>query len=130
MAARGARAAGRDAVTPSVRGAYDAHKTYGRLDIIEFDGNGYLARRDAPGVPGMGDGWQLVSRAGRRGATGEVGPRGRKGDKGERGEAAPTIVSWTLDRKNYRAVPTMSNGTQGAVLELRGLFEQFVEETR
>ena len=122
--------AGRDAVTPKTCGTFNAHKTYARLDVVEFDGSSFVARRDAPGVPGIsGDGWQLVSRSGRRGPAGEVGPRGRKGDKGERGEAAPTIVSWTLDRKNYRAVPTMSNGTQGAVLELRGLFELFVEET-
>jgi hypothetical protein len=38
-------------------------------------------------------------------------------------------VSWTIDRTHYRAVPTLSNGTQGPVLELRPLFEQFVEET-
>src|SRR5262249_59082487 len=58
--------AGRDAVTPKTCGTFNVHKTYGCLDIVEYDGNGYLARRDAPGVPGIpGDGWQLVSRSGR-----------------------------------------------------------------
>ena len=119
--------AGHDAVTPKIRGAYDAHKTYACLDIVECDGAGYLARRDAPGVPGIpGDGWQLMSRSGSRGPAGEVGPRGRKGERGAPGEDAPTIVSWTLDRQNYCAVPTLSNGTQGAVLELHGLFEQLL----
>jgi hypothetical protein len=100
------------ALTPKIRGAYDAHKTYAHLDIIEYDGAGYLARRDAPGVPGIpGDGWQLMSRSGRRGPAGERGPQGRKGERGARGEDAPTIVSWTLDQKNYRAIPTLSNGT-------------------
>jgi hypothetical protein len=33
-----------------------------------------------------------------------------------------------LDYKRYTAVPTMSNGTQGAVLDLRPLFEQFSVE--
>jgi hypothetical protein len=37
-------------------------------------------------------------------------------------------VSWTIDRTHYRAVPTLSNGTQGPVLELRPLFEQFALE--
>jgi hypothetical protein len=122
--------AGRDALTPKIRGAYDAHKTYAHLDIIECDGAGYLARRDAPGVPGIpGDGWQLMSRSGRRGPAGERGPQGRKGERGARGEDAPTIVSWMLDQKNYRAIPTLSNGTQGAALELRPLFEQYQLET-
>jgi hypothetical protein len=121
--------AGRDAVTPSVRGTYDAHKTYTRLDIVEYDGAGYLARRDAPGVPGIpGDGWQLVSRAGRRGATGETGPRGRKGEKGAKGDAAPEIVGWHLERETYRAFPVFADGRMGPELNLRGLFEQFNDE--
>jgi hypothetical protein len=102
--------------------------TYARFDVTEFDGSSFVAVRNDPGIPGE-KGWQLLSRSGHRGPPGEVGPRGRKGERGARGEATPTIVAWTLDRKNYRAVPTMSNGAQGAVLELRGLFEQFVEET-
>jgi hypothetical protein len=62
------------------------------------------------------------------GLAGGVGPRGRKGERGPRGEATPTIISWVLDRARYTAVPTMSDGTQGAVLELRELFVQFNEE--
>src|SRR5262249_8304680 len=124
---------GRDGLTPNIRGAFNAHKVYARLDIVEYDGAGYLARRDAPGGPGIpGNGWQLMSRSGRRGATGEtgeVGPRGRKGERGARGEATPTIITWTIDPVHYRAVPTMSDGTFGASLDLRPLFEQFVVET-
>jgi hypothetical protein len=37
-------------------------------------------------------------------------------------------VSWQIDRAHYRAVPTMSNGKAGAVLELRPLFEAYHEE--
>src|SRR5262249_37081337 len=120
--------AGRDGQSVTVRGAFAVHKKYTRFDVIEHDGSSFVAIRDNPGIPGD-DGWQLVSRSGRRGPAGETGPRGRPGMRGARGEDAPTIVSWTLDRKNYRAVPTMSNGMQGAVLELRGLFEQYQLET-
>src|SRR5262249_55518912 len=107
----------------------NATATYKRFDIVSFDGTAFIARRDNPGIPGISeDGWQLMSRSGGRGPAGERGLQGRKGERGARGEDAPTIVSWTLDQKNYRAIPTLSNGTQGAALELRGLFEQFVVE--
>jgi hypothetical protein len=117
------------AVTPSVRGTYDAHKNYARLDIVEYEGSSYLARRSAPGIPGISDGWQLMGRSGRRGATGEVGPRGQKGERGVRGEDGREIVSWHLERKTYRAFPVFGDGKLGTELNLRPLFEQFVEET-
>jgi hypothetical protein len=118
--------AGCDAVTPKIRGAYDVHKTYARLDIVECDGAGYLARRDAPGVPGFpGDGWQLMSRSGSRGPAGEIGPRGRKGERGARGEDAPEITGWHLERETYRVFPVFADGKMGPELNLRGLFEQY-----
>jgi hypothetical protein len=116
--------AGRDGLTPNIRGAFNVYKKYAQLDVVEYEDASYIARRNNPGVC-PGDGWQLVSRSGRRGPAGERGLQGRKGERGARGEDAPTIVSWTLDRKNYCAVLTLSNGTQGATLELRGLFEQY-----
>src|SRR5262249_8384643 len=119
----------RDAVSPSVRGAYNVHRTYARLDIVEYEGAGYLARRDTPGVPGIGDGWQLLSRSGRRGPTGERGPRGGKGERGACGEDGREIVSWHLERATFRAFPVYRDGKLGPELNLRGLFEQFVEET-
>src|SRR5262249_10062750 len=57
------------------------------------------------------------------------GARGLQGERGARGEAAPTIINWTIDHARYRAIPTMSDGTGGPPLELRGLFEQFLIET-
>jgi hypothetical protein len=119
---------GCDGCTPNVCGIFDAYKTYARLDIVECDGASYLARRDDPGFC-PGDGWQILSRPGRRGDIGEIGPRGRKGERGAHGKAAPFVINWTLDRKNYRAIPTMSDGRAGKPLELRGLFEQFFSET-
>jgi hypothetical protein len=118
---------GRDGLTLNFRGGFDAYEKYRRLDVIEFDGSSFVALRDDPGIPGD-DGWQLLCNRGTRGVAGDVGPRGRKGERGTRGEATPTIVSWTIDRVHYSAVPTLSNGTQGAVLELRPLFEQFIWE--
>jgi hypothetical protein len=121
---------GQDAITPRICGVYDAQTAYARLDICEHDGGSYIADRDlAPGnIPGIDDGWQPLARRGSRGPVGETGPRGQRGARGQKGENAPSIVACTLDTKNYRAVPTMSNGTQGCVLELYGLFEQFNRE--
>jgi hypothetical protein len=119
---------GCDGRTPNVCGRFDAYKTYARLDVVEYDDASYIARRDDPGIC-PGDGWQILSRSGRRGPVGESGPRGRKGERGARGEATPTIIIWTIDPVHYRAVPTMSDGTPGAPLDLRPLFEAYHVET-
>jgi len=119
---------GCDGLTPNVRGTFNVHKTYARLDVVEFDNASYVARRDDPGLC-PGDGWQISSRSGRRGPVGERGERGRIGERGARGEATPTIVSCQIDPVHYRAVPTMSDGTFGAPLDLRPLFEAYHVET-
>jgi hypothetical protein len=119
---------GCDGQTPNFRGRHDAYQKYQQFDVIEFDGSSFVALYDNPGIPGD-PGWQILSKNGSRGPVGDVGPRGRKGERGARGEDSLTIVSWTLDRKNYRAVPTMSSGQAGAPLDLRGLFEQYLLET-
>ena len=41
-----------------------------------------------------------------------------------------TIRDWKIDRARYVATPIMSDGSEGPPLELRGLFEQFLHETR
>src|SRR5262249_47803170 len=123
--------AGRDAVTPNFRGTFNAHKTYAHFDVIEYDGSSFIARRDDPGVPGISDGWQPLSRAGRRGpagATGETGPRGRKGERGARGEDGSEITGWHLERATFRAFPVYADGRMGPELNLRGLFEEFVAQ--
>src|SRR5215471_20334017 len=104
--------AGRDGQSVTVRGVFAAHKKYMRFDVIEHDGSSFVAIRDNPGLPGH-DGWQLVSRSGRRGPAGEVGPRGKKGERGARGEDGREIVSWHLERKTYRAFPVYQDGRMG-----------------
>jgi len=53
-----------------------------------------------------------------------MGPPGLAGHVGVAAAAVTTIASWHLDREHYRATPIMSDGTPGAVLNLRPLFEQ------
>jgi hypothetical protein len=117
--------AGRDAITPTVRGTFDARAHYKKLDIVTFDKGSFIARHDDPGLC-PGDGWQLVAAQGARGEKGLAGSRGEKGDKGAPG---PTIVGWEIDRATYTAMPKMLDGTLGSPLALRGLFEQYHGET-
>ena len=120
---------GHDGASLNPRGALNAHKTYARFDLVECNGNSYVAIRDNPGIPEIDDGWQLLAKSS-RGPSGDAGPRGQRGARGPRGEDAPTIISWVLDHKNYTAIPTMSDGRAGAPLELRGLFELFFMQTQ
>jgi len=69
----------------------------------------------------------IRGKPGMKGPRGEHGERGQKGDKGDPG---PVILDWEIDRASYQAVPIMSDGALGPPLALRGLFEQFHEETR
>ena len=76
-----------------------------------------------------GPGWQLLAAPGKRGATGEPGPRGPTGIAGPSGADAAAIVGWDIDRATYTVMPIMSDGSSGPPLNLRGLFEQFLDET-
>jgi hypothetical protein len=123
---------GRDAITPQVRGTYKLGEQYNKLDICAMNGSSFIARRDAPGeCPGPD--WQLLVSRGKTGDKGQPsprGPQGERGEKGDPGQPAPEILGWQIDRENFRATPVMSGGKDGPPLDLRGLFEQFHNETR
>jgi hypothetical protein len=120
---------GRDAPMLNFRGMFDVDKKYAKFDVIEYAGGAFVAIRDNPAIIPGEDGWQVLALPGGRGPEGAVGPPGKTGGRGPRGEATPTIISWVLDYKRYTAIPTLSDGKEGAPLELRGLFEQFLIET-
>jgi len=113
--------AGADGVSPRVRGTYQEGEQYRALDIVAFNKGSFIADRDNPGpLPGpQGNGWQLLTAHGGKGEKGVQGPRG------ERGPAGPGIARWLVDRRSYEAKPVLSDGTEGAPLDLRELFEQF-----
>jgi hypothetical protein len=67
---------------------------------------------------------------GDRGRDGRDGPRGEtglRGEQGEPGKPAPAIAGWTIDTDNFTATPILSDGTMGAMLRLRPLFEAFAD---
>ena len=117
---------GSDGRSLRVRGTYKADEQYSALDIVATGGASFIARVDKAGSC-PGDDWQLIARQGQRGVAGEKGERGPKGDKGELG---PGIDHWEIDRKTYQVFAILSDRTRSAPIELRGLFEQFNDETR
>jgi hypothetical protein len=120
-------APGRAARSPLPRGTFEADAIYCALDIVALNGGSFIACKDNPGeCPGPG--WQLLTRQGGRGIAGQRGERGEPGARGAAG-TSPTLVGWEIDRTRYVAIPKMSDGTKGAALELRQLFEQFQDET-
>ena len=117
-------AAGQDGITPTIRGTYDSHA---RLDVVALNGSSFIARKDKPGAC-PGEDWQLIVSAGKQGRPGPPGPRGECGSKGGPGAPAPTILAWKIDRECYRVTPIMSDASEVPAIEMRALFEQFVNE--
>jgi len=102
-----------EALSIRIRGTYQSGTKYVRGDLVVVDGGSFIARCDAPGkCPGAD--WQLAAKQGQRGVA---------GPQGERGPAGKTITGWIVDRGSYQVTPRMSDGTLGAPLDLRELFE-------
>jgi hypothetical protein len=120
---------GADGASPTVRGTWRAEESYRQLDICALNNGSFIAKRDDPGTC-PGEGWQLLTSPGRQGKSGEPGPRGPSGVQGERGPPGVTIKNWRVDSRGYVATPILSDGSLGPELELRSLFEQFLDETK
>jgi hypothetical protein len=112
-----------------VRGTFDEAAEYRCLDVVALNGGSFVALRAAPG-PCPGPGWQLLASPGKRGPAGQSGERGERGPRGDPGLSGATISGWKVDRARYVATPLMSDGGEGAPLELRELFEQFLLDAR
>jgi len=110
---------------PRVRGTYDETQNYLAHDVIIRGGSSYVARKDGAGVC-PGPDWQMISMVGKTGAKGE---RGFAGAPGPQGETGATFLCWKVDKKNYVAIPLLTNGKEGPRLHLRELFEQYHNET-
>ena len=116
-----------------LRGAFCSDQDYDRLDIVTLEGSSYIARQDGPG-PCPGNGWRILASAGPtgpQGVSGTKGDRGLPGPTGEigpQGKPGPSIDGWRIETASYSVFPVMSGGKHGPALELRALFEQFVDE--
>ena len=116
---------GVDGQSFNVRGTYRDNDQYHRLDVAVVGGSSFVALKDNPG-PCPGAGWQLQASAGRRGEKGERGFSGAKGDRGETGEPGREIIAWEVGE--FVAVPIMSDGSNGAPLSTRAMFDKYHNE--
>jgi hypothetical protein len=116
---------GRDGASLNLRGPYDVDERYDRLDVVEFGGDAFVARRNGPGIC-PGEDWLPLSARGPKGDKGETGPRGSKGNRGPSGAK---IAEWRINRECFVAVPFFSDGTAGPPLRLRDLFQEFLNQT-
>jgi hypothetical protein len=120
---------GRDGQSLVLRGAFDLRDSYSAMDVVAYEGQGYIATRDNQGVPRVEDGWLLIAARGVRGERGEPGKVGQRGHKGDRGPAGATIEEWRINREHFCVVPFYSDGTAGPPLRLRDLFQEFINQT-
>jgi hypothetical protein len=101
---------------------YDPNIAYRALSVVTLNNSWFIAKRDNPG-PCPGEDWK----------SGPVGKRGKDGVPGlpgKPGEPGASQVGWKVDSRAYAITPVMSDGSEGAPLVLRDLFEQFLTETR
>lgn len=74
-------------VSLAPRGEYDPAAQYTYLDLVRYNGSGYLVLRSIQGVtPVDGADYMLITERGGVGATGATGPQGEQGIQGVQGE--------------------------------------------
>ena len=112
-------------LTPHVRGTWQANENYSALDVCVHDGASWIAKHSNPGVL-PGEGWQLLACRGSRGQIGPQGPRGETGPPGARGETGMNLNGWLVE--GYRITPILGGGVPGPSLDLRPLFQRFLDE--
>jgi hypothetical protein len=118
---------GKDGASLRLRGAYSTQASYKALDVVSYERSSFVARCDSPG-PVFGDGWQLLAAHGERGPMGERGGRGPRGAKGAKGDDVDFTSGFHVDAKHYCFYVLNVDGTLGAKINLRPLFEQFLIE--
>jgi hypothetical protein len=109
-----------------LRGSYDPAAAYLAHDVVMHEGSSFIARKDKAGTC-PGEDWQLLAS---KGDLGRPGPRGVRGMTGGRGEPAPRIKAWLVDKAKFTASPILTDRTVGAPLELKSLFQEFLDQTR
>ena len=111
--------------TPRIRGTWVETEKYQALDLVARDGTIWLCKHSDPGEC-PGESWQLVSQRGERGKPGPIGPRGEQGPQGPRGEPGVNLNGWLVE--GFRITPILGGGVPGPMLDLRPLFQKFLDE--
>jgi len=119
--------AGRNAVSPKIKGTYREDQAYTYLDIVALNGSSFIAKCDEPGMC-PGEGWQVIASAGKQGKPGVKGDKGDRGDHGHHGVTTietRAFKGWIIDRERYIVTPILADGSKGEPLNLHSLFEQY-----
>ena len=117
------------------KGAYAAGTSYNPLDVIQYNGSGYLVRKACKGItPTEGEYYMLLSKKGDQGPQGiqgirgpqgnpgAIGAKGEKGDKGDigaRGATGPQGPAGKSATINGQNVLTIQGGS-GVDVSLSG----------
>lgn len=104
-----------------VCGAHDPDRAYRRFDIVTFNGAEWRAVTDNPGAL-PGEGWRQAAKQGKHGPP---GPQGQPGTA-----ATPVKLRTLRTLPDFRAVPVMSDGSEGEPFSVRAWFEQYHAERR
>ena len=100
-------------VSLAPRGEYDPAAQYTYLDLVRYNGSGYLVLRSIQGVtPVDGADYMLITERGGIGATGETGPQGEQGIQGVQGEKGETGNPGSSIAGIERTVGTGAPGTR------------------
>ena len=74
------------------KGEYSSKTTYERLDVVNYNGSGYIVRQKCTGItPIEGYYYMLAS------AKGDTGPEGEKGERGMNGVAVASQGQWAFN---------------------------------
>ena len=97
------------------RGTYDPDTQYQRLDLVQYQGSGYIVLRDVQGVePAGGDDYMLLA------AKGEPGEAGENGEQGGSGGSAGTLPEGLYAVRAVSDVPA-SGAVSGGGLVFGGV---------
>ena len=100
-------------VSLAPRGEYDPAAQYTYLDLVRYNGSGYLVLRSIQGVtPVDGADYMLITERGGIGATGETGPQGEQGIQGVQGEKGETGDPGSSIARIERTAGTGAPGTR------------------
>ena len=110
---------------PRVRGTWQVAETYSALDVVACDGSTFICKRTGAG-PCPGEDWQVLACRGERGKPGPQGPCGEQGPPGPRGEPGVNLNGWLIE--GFRITPILGGGSPGPSLNLRPLFQKFLDE--
>ena len=95
-------------ITPTYRGRYETNTSYSELDIVEFNGSSYIARKSVTGMtPGTDDtSWGLIAN---KGIKGDKGDKGDRGDRGPQGSTGPAGDKGEKGEVDYSKAVTLEN---------------------